>query len=72
MLRLKELAKILETTGDALLGIEIHAKSRFEEMQEKYGTERLVAYMDAIDKLTGDEQWNPASSPQAVGTAAWW
>ena len=34
---------ILETTGDALLGIEIHAKSRFEEMQEKYGVERLMA-----------------------------
>ena len=52
VLRLKELAKILGTTGDALLGIEIHAKSRFEEMQKKYGTERLVAYMDALDKLT--------------------
>ena len=52
MLRLKELARILETTGDALLGIEIHAKSRFEEMQEKYGVERLMAYMDALDKLT--------------------
>ena len=55
VLRLKELARILETTGDALLGIEIHTKSRFEEMQKKYGTERLVAYMDAIDKLKGDE-----------------
>ena len=57
VLRLKELAKILETTGDALLGIEVHVKSRFEEMQEKYGVERLAAYMDAIDKLTdGDKQ----------------
>ena len=55
VLRLKELAKILETTGDALLGIEIHAKSRFEEMQEKYGVERLVAYMDALDKLTEED-----------------
>ena len=55
VLRLKELAKILETTGDALLGIEVHVKSRFEEMQEKYGMERLKDYMDAIDKLTGDD-----------------
>ena len=52
VLRLKELARILETTGDALLGIEVRAKSRFDEMQEKYGVERLVAYMDALDKLT--------------------
>lgn len=55
VLRLKELARILETTGDALLGIEVQTKSRFDEMQEKYGTERLVAYMDAIEKLTGEQ-----------------
>jgi hypothetical protein len=35
-----------------LLGIEVRAKSRFDELQEKYGAERLVAYMDALDKLT--------------------
>ena len=53
VLRLKELAKVLETTGDELLGIEVPTKSRFNEMLEKYGNARLVAYMDAIDKLTG-------------------
>lgn len=56
VLRLKELAKILETTGDALLGIEVPIKSRFDEMQEKYGIERLVAYMDAIERLTGEQK----------------
>lgn len=61
VLRLKEIAKILETTGDMLLGIEIPIKSRFDEMQEKYGTARLMAYMDAIDKLTGDNNETPSA-----------
>jgi transcriptional regulator with XRE-family HTH domain len=53
VLRIKELAKILETTGDMLLGIETNAKTCFDEMQERYGTERLVAYMEALSKLSG-------------------
>jgi len=54
-LRIKELAKILETTGDMLLGIETTAKTCFDEMQERYGTERLVAYMEALHKLSGED-----------------
>ena len=54
VLRLKELARILETTGDALLGIEVRAKSRFDELQEKYGAEKLAAYMEALHKLSED------------------
>ena len=50
--KLKELARILETTGDALLGIDSAVKARFYEVQNKYGSERLLAYLDAIDKLT--------------------
>lgn len=55
VLKIKAIAKFLGTTGDELLGLEMPSKSRFDEMQARFGAKRLLAYMDAIDKLTGNK-----------------
>lgn len=50
ILRLKAIADALDVTCDFLLGIEsiprMHAE--FQELQRRYGSERLKAYIDAL------------------------
>ena len=56
----KKLAEVLGVSGDYLIGnIKTKRRTRytvlFEKMEQKYGIERLTAYMDALHKLTDNE-----------------
>lgn len=51
VLKLKAIAKALGVTTDYLVGLE--DKDALHVAQNKYGKERLLAYVDALDKLTG-------------------
>lgn len=51
VLKLKAIAKTLNVTMDYLVGME--EDSRLQIAQNKYGKERLLAYVDALDKLNG-------------------
>ena len=53
ILRLKKLAKILETNIDSLLGIESpeQLEKDFNRLKDKFGEERLLAYFEALKKV---------------------
>lgn len=53
ILRLKKLAKILETNIDSLLGLEpIDQLERdFDTLKSKFGEDRLAAYFEALKKV---------------------
>lgn len=57
----KKLAEVLNVSGDYLIGNR-HVETKksypsfFEEMQQRYGTKRLLAYMEALEKLHGDNE----------------
>ena len=53
ILRLKKLAKILETNIDSLLGIESpeQLEKDFNKLKDKFGEERLLAYFEALKKV---------------------
>ena len=53
VLKLKAIAKALGVTGDYLLGME--EQNSFHAVQNKYGKERVLAYLDALDKLSNGE-----------------
>ena len=50
------IAKFLGVTGNELLGLGPPEKTRFDELQRKYGTKRLLAYMEALDRLNEDKK----------------
>jgi transcriptional regulator with XRE-family HTH domain len=54
ILRLKKLAKILGTNIDSLLGIEQpeQLEKDFNRLKDKFGEERLLAYFEALHKVT--------------------
>lgn len=54
VLKLKAIAKALGVTTDYLVGME--ENNRLQNAQNKYGKERLLAYIDALNKLTGDKE----------------
>ncbi len=56
VLKIKALAKVLGVTGNELLGLDPPEKIRFEELRHKYGTKRLLAYMEALDKLNEEKK----------------
>ena len=53
ILRLKKLAKILETNIDSLLGIESpeQLEKDFNRLKSKFGEDRLNAYFEALKKV---------------------
>jgi transcriptional regulator with XRE-family HTH domain len=53
ILRLKKLAKILETNIDSLLGIESpeQLEKDFNRLKDKFGEEKLLAYFEALKKV---------------------
>lgn len=53
IVRLKKLAKILETNIDSLLGIEPpeQLEKDFNRLKDKFGEERLTAYFEALKKV---------------------
>lgn len=58
----KKLAKVLGVSGDYLIGNAevkraVKYTALFEMMERKYGLERLTAYMDALHKLTHNEDY---------------
>jgi transcriptional regulator with XRE-family HTH domain len=53
VLKLKAIAKALGVTGDYLLGME--EPNIIHKAQNKYGQERLLAYIDALNKLTDED-----------------
>ena len=54
ILRLKKLTKILETNIDSLLGIEPpeQLEKDFNRLKDKFGEERLLAYFEALHKVS--------------------
>jgi hypothetical protein len=52
-LKLKAIAKALGVTSDYLLGME--DQNAYHAVQNKYGQKRLLAYIDALNKLTGED-----------------
>lgn len=54
IVRLKKLAKILETNIDSLLGIEPpeQLEKDFNRLKDKFGEERLLAYFEALHKVS--------------------
>ena len=53
VLKLKAIAKALGVTSDYLLGME--DQNAYHAVQNKYGQKRLLAYIDALNKLTGED-----------------
>lgn len=56
----KKLAEALNVTGDYLIGNR-HVETRmyptfFDEMQRRYGTKKLLAYMEALSKLHEEDE----------------
>ena len=53
ILRLKKLAKILETNIDSLLGIESpeQLEKDFNRLKDKFGEKKLLAYFEALKKV---------------------
>lgn len=56
VLRMIAIAKFLGVTGNELLGLGPPEKTRFDELQRKYGIKRLLAYMEALDRLNEDKK----------------
>ena len=50
---MKKIAKVLDVTGDFLLGNEEIPLTQIEflKLQSKYGAERLRAFIDALSKV---------------------
>lgn len=57
VLKIKALAKVLGVTGDYLLGLEPidQLEKDYIKLREKYGKDRLLACIEALEKLGGDE-----------------
>lgn len=53
ILKIKALAKLFGVSVDYLVGLE--KQNSLQHAENKYGKERLIAYMDALDKLAGDK-----------------
>ncbi len=56
----KKLAEVLNVSGDYLIGNR-HVETRryptfFDEMQRRYGTKKLLAYMEALSKLHEEDE----------------
>lgn len=56
VLKIKALAKVLGVTGNELLGLDPPEKTRFDELQMKYGAKRLLAFMEALDRLNEEKK----------------
>ena len=56
VLKIKALAKALGVTGNELLGLDAPEKTRFDELIRKYGSKKLLAYMEALEKLHNDNE----------------
>ena len=56
VLRMIAISKFLGVTGNELLGLDPPEKTRFDELQRKYGTKRLLAYMEALDRLNEENK----------------
>ncbi len=52
VLKLKQIARALGVTMDSLVGLE--ESDALHELQSRFGAERLRAYAEAIEKLTGE------------------
>lgn len=53
----KKLATVLNVSGDYLIGNEIRKyPTFFDEMQRRYGTKKLLAYMEALQKLHENDE----------------
>ena len=54
LMKIKALAKALSVTCDYLIGLEKipEEQNKFLKLQSKFGTERLIAYMDALEKVS--------------------
>jgi hypothetical protein len=50
------IAKFLGVTGNELLGLDPPEKTRFDELQRKYGAKRLLAFMEALDRLNEEKK----------------
>lgn len=54
ILKIKALAKLFGISVDYLVGLEKH--DIVHEAQNKYGKERLLAYIDALNTLNGEKK----------------
>ena len=53
----KKLATVLNVSGDYLIGNEVRKyPTFFDEMQRRYGTKKLLAYMEALDRLNEEKK----------------
>lgn len=53
----KKLATVLNVSGDYLIGNEVRKyPTFFDEMQRRYGTKKLLAYMEALQKLHENDE----------------
>ena len=53
-MKIKALAKLFGISVDYLVGLEKH--DIVHEAQNKYGKERLLAYIDALNTLNGEKK----------------
>ena len=55
----KKLAEVLNVSGDYLIGnktVIMKYSALFEKMRQRYGLERLNAYIEALEKLNGEKK----------------